>query len=1385
MPTPTIADYLKFANLQMAAEALYGFNAVTDGATLVPGELGPSSPLDADNLTTGNLHASKFSPTEVTLSKLTTDWIVVEHKSDTTTGFSGTLFKNKDSGELVLSFRSTEFIDDAARDNEATNKLEIKEKGWAFGQLSDMETWYQSLQLSGKIDGPLSVTGYSLGGHLATAFNLMHLGAAQQVVTFNGAGVGKIGDGGIAQTANLLAMIQSFSGLRSEAEETGLRRLLQTEYGRTAYQSLKSLWSPGMPRPGLFSVSAILALPNGGTAEVFSDLALLRDAWNRADAVYSEARRAPTLDSGVGEGIRNPANIPDASIAGESLDYQLAVLVTSRDFHTSALSIPASLENAFIAKTMGAGSPLANQIDIVGTEMDAAIAAAMVANSQVHYGQDVPVFIEDQPGYRGIAPLTTGFASFVNAGAKLLAPGYAKNDFGDTHSLVLMMDSLSVMDTLARIDPNLKTKAGDLGKLFQAVTVSKAQTQPGRQGIAEGDTLETVVDALHKLFLGIDPRIRELDGLNDGNTWWDTGRRETFYLLLKAINSAIGSGPPQTIDLLMNQTESGLAGLAGSDDVDGIGYRYALKELNPFAVLGDNSLYTNFNPDHELDLFDAETGKGLSPKWIEDRGAFLANVIAANVADTGQGKALRVEEIYSEPAYFLDKATGLSVQQVNSLDGNSVGPTYQFGAAASETLKGGKLADHLYGAAGTDILKGKAGDDYLEGGAGNDKLHGGNGNDTYRIDKNSGVDTIIDYAGNGLLDFSHGAGAGDGQGSIVYNGQTLTGNLTRDAADRNLYHSTDNDALLIRFTGTFNDRGKLVITDPAGATIIVQNWKSGELGLTLADSPSTIQSTDLTGTAQGDNSELTAAGHGATLTSTAANQKVYGLEGADLIQLVHQGAIGYGGFGNDIITNGDGDQTLLGEAGNDILIASSGDDTLAGGTGDDALQGGADDDLLDGGEGMDLLDGGQGADVIKGGVGDDIIFGGGNLTVSVTRYESALDHQHFADGQIDLLRRGGDGHFILPTLIGVSPTNADGLETALTHIQGDGADAIDGGAGDDMVFAGDGDDVVEGQAGQDTLVGDAGNDFMTGGSEDDSLYGDGAEGDFVAPTGGEGLVGWTLDQFHGDDYLDGGDGNDSLSGDGGADEVFGGAGNDRLIGDNDNVAVAFHGNDYLDGEAGNDSLWGYGGNDELVGGTGDDRLEGDSATVAFDKHGDDYLDGGDGADTLLGDGGADTLFGGAGNDELHGDAADVPLANQGGDYLEGEAGDDYLSGYGGGDELAGGAGDDILQGGEGKDTLEGSSGIDLMQGGAGDDAYVFSTGDAPFVVGMAEGIVDTAGKDTLRFGAGIALANITARRANADDLLLDIGTDWLLIEHGLAGAQSSSASNDEQWREAA
>ncbi|MCP5268789.1 MAG: hypothetical protein H6943_07100 [Zoogloeaceae bacterium] len=197
MTAPTIAEMLKYANLQIAAEAIYEFNAKEtpnqDPGSLTDFEIGHSKTLTTEILTGGNEHATRFTETEA--EKFVQDWIVVDHISNTTTGFSGTLFQDRKTNEYALSFRSTEFIDDTARDCVATNAMEIKEFGWAFGQIDDMEAWYASLKQRNLLpaDAHYSVTGYSLGGHLATAFNLLRqeegtLGNVDRVVTFNGAG---------------------------------------------------------------------------------------------------------------------------------------------------------------------------------------------------------------------------------------------------------------------------------------------------------------------------------------------------------------------------------------------------------------------------------------------------------------------------------------------------------------------------------------------------------------------------------------------------------------------------------------------------------------------------------------------------------------------------------------------------------------------------------------------------------------------------------------------------------------------------------------------------------------------------------------------------------------------------------------------------------------------------------------------------------------------------------------------------------------------------------------------------------------------------------------------------------------------------------------------
>lgn len=169
-----ISTYLEYAHLQIAAEA---FIDNTRGKTFhIPDnkEVKEVKPKDlADDLIKGNWHSSKFSKTLA--DEFVKRWKVVRHIGNTGTGFSGTLFEaiadnpaaGIKKGQQVLSFRSTEFVDDAVRDCRATNELEIKEKGFAFGQISDMKEWIDELRRDGAMKDHITVTGYSLGGHLA------------------------------------------------------------------------------------------------------------------------------------------------------------------------------------------------------------------------------------------------------------------------------------------------------------------------------------------------------------------------------------------------------------------------------------------------------------------------------------------------------------------------------------------------------------------------------------------------------------------------------------------------------------------------------------------------------------------------------------------------------------------------------------------------------------------------------------------------------------------------------------------------------------------------------------------------------------------------------------------------------------------------------------------------------------------------------------------------------------------------------------------------------------------------------------------------------------------------------------------------------------------
>jgi Ca2+-binding RTX toxin-like protein len=361
----------------------------------------------------------------------------------------------------------------------------------------------------------------------------------------------------------------------------------------------------------------------------------------------------------------------------------------------------------------------------------------------------------------------------------------------------------------------------------------------------------------------------------------------------------------------------------------------------------------------------------------------------------------------------------------------------------------------------------------------------------------------------------------------------------------------------------------------------------------------------------------------------------------------------YGNGGNDLLTAGSGNDVAVGQSGNDILSGGEGNDYLMGDEVDDGTPGALHGSL----HGRDVLDGGAGNDVLWGNGGDDILYG----------------------GEGDDYLQGDD---------------------AITPGSFHGADYLDGGTGDDTLYGDEGDDTLLGGLGADLLMGDSNQ---------------------MGP------------QNPGRDYLDGGAGKDTLFGGGGDDTLLGGEGEDQLVGDSGSE----QGDDWLSGGAGADTLWGGAGADTLQGDDGNDWLMGDGEGTA---QGDDLLEGGAGNDTLLGGGGNDTLRGGLGNDHLQGDA--------GNNLLDGGLGDDTLLGGPGNDRFVFGTGygTDLIVDGGGNNTLLFSSGITreslvfrdvssvngqrFLMVGHGDDAIL-----------IENGLTGTIGRFEFSDGSSMSLAD--------------------------------------------
>jgi hypothetical protein len=186
--------------------------------------------------------------------------------------------------------------------------------------------------------------------------------------------------------------------------------------------------------------------------------------------------------------------------------------------------------------------------------------------------------------------------------------------------------------------------------------------------------------------------------------------------------------------------------------------------------------------------------------------------------------------------------------------------------------------------------------------------------------------------------------------------------------------------------------------------------------------------------------------------SAARGGSINGGDGNDAIH-------GAAAAGNAIRADGNaGDDTLTDGASNSTLIGEAGADTLSAGAGDDVLRDGENDfersaDRYDGGEGDDLVS----YSVVPGAPQPTRFDRAEGVTVDLAAGTAG------APGEGDVLRsvEGGEGTRANDTLLG------DG-----------GANTLKGDLGDDRIVGGDGPDAINTGGGADSAEGGAGNDVL-------------------------------------------------------------------------------------------------------------------------------------------------------------------------------------------------------------------------------------------------------------------------------------------------------------------
>ena len=1310
MPTNT-TTWLNFALQQMAAESYL------DGINLQDLTRVRQRIQDGNNDTrlmqpdaNGNFPGmTRF--TNILADRFLATYDIVSHHASDATGFSATLMKETTTNTYTLSFRSLEYqnqVDggDWQRDGLPGAAGEIAGTGFALAQLVSMERYYRELKADPTKLPPgavLNVTGYSLGGHLATVFTQLHANEISATYTFNGAGRGGINGGtaGLSETERIREMLQYAESQMLAQDPAG-----DVFRNGNAGNIYTEQWYQGVQGQTVFQFRPTSSfLPPGqiGSAPGFEKITQLVGQATHNDQSYvanSGIHGSPTTVF-----IEDQPNVDGlGGLFGQNgsfgTTHSITLIVDSLALMELFQKVDGTLEQATIEGIFASASSQTGSgvVGLAGLAEGNSLENALDTLGKIVVPNYTPTPFGRQTNDFGNLTFRNQF--YANLEAVKTAVGtqtYQIASFATKNSSEIYMASrtadatgLAYRFALQELSPFAVVGAdytahNPAGPDGGPLDLYNAQTGQGTWTFnALSDRADLLAERLKFTLADGTPSNASATLYEDKTTIFNNGRNATAtnVVIFGGTENDPLDGRLGNDHLYGGAGDDVLSGFAGQDYLEGGADDDTLDGGSENDILlgqqGTDTLIGGGGNDHlngglgddrleggtGSDQYTYFTGQGQDTITDADKlGSivFDRQVVVGGLHRHGepdntwksldsrytfvkQGTKLVINNALTiENFDFATGALGIHLAEAPDTSTPAV-PTIEFGNngfPTEDVTPPGEFGAWFVERFGAVnyIVRGRQGSYVVYTDVGDDQLFGGPHQDQFIA--GLGNDQLVGENGDDLLI----AGEGDDE---------LDGGIGDDELQGGL--------------------GEDTLSGGEGDDVIFGDYTLGN--------------------------------------------------GADYLD---------GGEGNDHIGGGPGNDVILGGAGNDALAGEGIVDGAV--TGFDMTTG---DDFLDGGDGHDGVSGLAGDDIVLGGSGNDLLNGDYFLFLPKPGFTSLglpwnpdVDGEDYLDGGAgdDKLHGGGRNDIL------IGGTGNDRLwGDGMGYLSLSGADILDGGEGDDEIYGGQGEDTLVGGVGNDKLFGDFDNqegaaDLLDGGDGDDLLQGADGEDILVGGKGKDVLIGQDDD-----DFLQGGEGDDELQG-GQGDDLFGGeAGDDRLFGDDPNDLTVIAGNDSLDGGDGNDEIQAGLGDDVAVGGDGDDRLFGDAVVKNANPSngGDDVLDGEAGDDVLVGDSGNDTLIGGSGADYLDGGTGD--------DALVGGAGDDlyvYGSFFGGIDTI-----EDVSRPGEGNSLFFG--------GGITIDSLIFNQdGDrliirTPFLGGHAVVLehFDPTGAngslvvDTLEFGDG-------------------------------------------------